>query len=144
MIRLTNYETKQKSPSLTIVCSQSKPPTTISYKPRYIMVTPPHGVTIVHDTVVFYVHTYECLLRCSFMRCIRGLSMVRTYNIYISTYRTSLSVYNIFHMINTLTASYAASMIDTTDYIMCGNGGRCRSYDHMIQPMHQPHDIPWL
>lgn len=34
-----------------------------------------------------------------------------------------------------LTASHAASMIDTTDYIMCGNGGRCRSYDYVIQAM---------
>nr|DAK10895.1 MAG TPA: hypothetical protein [Caudoviricetes sp.] len=51
------------------------------------------------------------------------LSMVRTYNIYISTYRTSLSVYNIFHTISTLTASHAASMIDTTDYIMCCHDG---------------------
>lgn len=61
--------------------------------------------------------------------------MVRTYNIYISTYRTSLSVYNIFHTISMLTASHAASMIDTTDYIVCGNGGRCRSYDHVTQSM---------
>ena len=61
--------------------------------------------------------------------------MVRTYNIYISTYRTSLSVYNIFHTISTLTASHAAPMIDTTDYIICGNGGRCRLYDHVIQSM---------
>lgn len=61
--------------------------------------------------------------------------MVRTYNIYISTYRTLLSVYNIFHMMSMLTASHAASMIDTTDYIMCGNGGQCRSYDHVIQSM---------
>nr|DAM37869.1 MAG TPA: hypothetical protein [Caudoviricetes sp.] len=34
-----------------------------------------------------------------------------------------MSVYNIFHVMDTLTASHAASMIDTTDYIMCGNGG---------------------
>lgn len=26
-------------------------------------------------------------------------------------------------------------MIDTTDYIMCGNGGRYRSYDYVIQSM---------
>lgn len=38
-------------------------------------------------------------------------------------------------MINMLTASHAASMIDTTDYIMCGNGGQCRSYDYVIQSM---------
>jgi hypothetical protein len=73
----------------------------------------------------------------------RGLSMVRTIGVYIRTYRTSLSVYNIFHMINTLTASHVASMIDTTDYTMCGNGGRYRSYDYVTQPMYQPHDIPW-
>lgn len=49
--------------------------------------------------------------------------MVRTYNIYISTYRTSLSVYNIFHMMSMLTASHAASMIDTMGDAMCGNDG---------------------
>nr|DAV33482.1 MAG TPA: hypothetical protein [Caudoviricetes sp.] len=32
-------------------------------------------------------------------------------------------------MINTLTASHAASMIDTTDYIMCGNGGYSNMYN---------------
>ena len=32
-------------------------------------------------------------------------------------------------MINTLTASHAASMIDTTDYIMCGNGGYFNMYN---------------
>lgn len=72
------------------------------------------------------------------------LSMVRTYNIYISTYRTSLSVYNVFHMISMLTASHVTSMVDTTDYTICGNGGRCLVYDHVTQPMYQPHDIPWL
>lgn len=109
------------------------------------MGTPTHGVIIVHDTVVFfYVHTYEWLFMCSFICCIRGLSMVRTYNIYISTYRTSLSVYNIFYTINTLTASHVASMIDTTDYTMCCHDRRCRSYDHVMQPMYLPHDIPWL
>lgn len=48
------------------------------------MQTPPHGVTIVHDTVVFffYVYTYEWLLMCSFMCGIRGLSMVRTIGAY--------------------------------------------------------------
>lgn len=51
-------------------------------------------MTIVHDTVVFfYVHTYEWLSMCSFMCCIRGLSVVRTIITYISTYRTSLSVW---------------------------------------------------
>nr|DAO21808.1 MAG TPA: hypothetical protein [Caudoviricetes sp.] len=34
-----------------------------------------------------------------------------------------MSVYNIFHTISTLTASHAASIIDTTDNIMCGNDG---------------------
>lgn len=56
---------------------------------------------------------------CSYVHsCVASveLSMVRTYNIYISTYRTSLSVYNIFHRMSTLTASHAASMIDTTVY----------------------------
>nr|DAE97651.1 MAG TPA: hypothetical protein [Caudoviricetes sp.] len=109
------------------------------------MVTPPHGVTIVHDTVVFFmsIHMNDYSYVHSCVASVE-LSMVRTYNIYISTYRTSLSVYNIFHTISMLTASHVASMIDSTDYIMCGNGGRCRSYDHVIQPMYQPHDIPWL
>lgn len=99
------------------------------------MQTPPFGVTIVHDTVVFFmsIHMNDC--SCVHSCVTRGLSTVRTYNIYISTYRTSLSVYNIFHMINTLTASHVASMIDTTDNTMCCHDGRCRSYDHMIQSM---------
>jgi len=86
------------------------------------MVTPPHGVTIVHDTVVFFmsIHMNDCSCVHSCVASVE-LSMVRTYNIYISTYRISLSVYNIFHTISMLTASHAASMIDTTDNIMCGN-----------------------
>lgn len=88
------------------------------------MQTPPFGVTIVHDTVVFfYAHTYEWLFMCSFMCGIRGLSMVRTIITYISTYRTLLSVYNIFHTISTLTTSHVASMIVTTDNAMCYNDG---------------------
>lgn len=109
------------------------------------MQTPPHGVTIVHDTVVFFFMSIHMNVYYDVYSCVaRGLSTVRTYNIYISTYRTSLSVYNIFHMMSTLTASHAASMIDTTDNTMCGNGGRCRSYDHTMQPMYLPYDIPWL
>lgn len=69
------------------------------------------------------------------MGYICGLSMVRTIVTYISTYRTSLSVHNMFHLWVTLTASHVASMIDTTDYTICGNGGRCRSYDYVIQSM---------
>ena len=124
---------------------QSKPPTTILYKPRYIMVTPPFGVTIVHDTVVFFmsIHRNDCSCVHSCVASVE-LSMVRTYNIYISTCRTSLSVYNIFHMINALTASHAASMIDTMEYIMCGKHNQYRSYDHVMSPMYQPYDIPWL
>lgn len=53
-----------------------------------------------------------------------ALSMVRTIIAYIRTYRTSLSVYNMFHLMITLTASHAASMINTTDNTMCCNYGR--------------------
>lgn len=88
------------------------------------------------------IHMNDCSCVHSFVASVE-LSMVRTIGAYIRTYRTSLSVYNIFHMMSMLTASHVASMIDTTDYIMCGNGGRCRSYEHMMQPMYQPHDILW-
>ena len=104
------------------------------------MQTPPHGVTIVHDTVVFFIsiHMNDCSCVHSCVASVE-LSMVRTYNIYISTYRTSLSVYNIFHMINTLTASYAASMIDTTDYAQRSDDNQCHDYDYMVHRVY----IPW-
>lgn len=110
------------------------------------MQTPPFGVTIVHDTVVFFFMSIHMNVYYDVHSCVASmeLSIVRTYYIYISTYRTLLSVYNIFHTISMLTASHAASMIDTTDYIMCSNGGRCRSYDHVMSPIRIPHDIPWL
>lgn len=129
IIRLTNY--KIKTTFINSLCSQSKPPTTISHKPRYIMQTPPHGVTIVHDTVVFFfmsIHMNDCSCVHSCVASVE-LSMVRIYNIYISTYRTSLSVYNIFHMMSTLTASYVASICDTTNNAMCNNGGYSNVYD---------------
>ncbi len=108
------------------------------------MQTPPHGVTIVHDTVVFFmsIHMNDCSRVHSCVASME-LSMVRTYNIYISTYRTSLSVYNIFHMMSMLTASHVASMINTTEYAIRDNHNQYRSYDHMMQPMYQPHDILW-
>lgn len=88
------------------------------------MQTPPFGVTIVHDTVVFFMSIHMNVYY-DVHSCVASveLSMVRTYNIYISTYRTSLSVYNIFHMINTLTASHVASMIDTIGDVMCCHDG---------------------
>lgn len=88
------------------------------------MQTPPSGVTIVHDTVVFFIsiHMNDCSCIHSCVASME-LSMVRTYNIYISTYRTLLSVHNIFHMMSTLTVSHAASMNDTTDKAVCSNDG---------------------
>lgn len=55
------------------------------------MQTPPFGVTIVHDTVVFFfmsIHINDC-------SCVPmcGLSVVRTVAIYIRTYRTYLLVW---------------------------------------------------
>ena len=51
------------------------------------MGTPPHGVTIVHDTVVFFmsIHMNDC-------SCVPmcGLSVVRAVAAYIRTYRTHL------------------------------------------------------
>lgn len=69
--------------------------------------------------------------------------MVRTNGAYIRTYQTHPLLCHVFHMMSMLTASHAASMIDTTDYIMCGNGGRCRSYDHEMLYIRITHDIPW-
>nr|DAF02900.1 MAG TPA: hypothetical protein [Caudoviricetes sp.] len=80
---------------------------------------------------------------CSSMCGIRGLSMVRTIGIYIRTYRTYLLLLSIVvHRIYTLTASYAASICDTTNNIVCGNGGHhvCDIQYHI----RIPHDIPWL
>ena len=77
-------------------------------------------MTIVHDTVVFFmsIRMNDCSCVHSCVASVE-LSMVRTYNIYISTYRTSLSEHNMVYLINALTASHVASMVDTTDNIMC-------------------------
>lgn len=80
-------------------------------------------MTIVHDTVVFFmsIHMNDC--PCVHPCVARGQSTVRTIDAYIRIYRTLLSVHNIFHMMNTLTASHATSMIDTTDNVMCYHDG---------------------
>lgn len=53
--------------------------------------------------------------------CVASVAMVRTMGTYIRIYRTSLSVYNMFHLMITLTASHVASMNDTTNDTMCND-----------------------
>ena len=60
---------------------------------------------------------------------IHGWLAVRTVVAYIRTYLTyPLLLSIVVHMIHTLTASYAASICDTTNNAMRGNGGYSNMY----------------
>lgn len=114
--------TKQKITFINSLCSQTKPPITILYID--------HGKTSLYHRLVqqlstipwsfFYVYTYEWLFMCLFMDC--AWSIYGAYNRYIcSTYRTSLSVYNMVHLMITLTASHVTYTTNTTDNAMCND-----------------------
>lgn len=114
--------TKQKITFINSLCSQSKPPITILY--IY------HGKTSLYhrlvqqlSTIPWYffmsIHMNDC--SCVYSWIVRDVSMVRTIKKYIRTYRTSLSVYNMVHLMITLTASHVTYTTNTTDNAMCND-----------------------
>ena len=119
IIRLTNYKTKQKSPSLTrcVVNRNHRQPFHINHGISWNTIWCDHCPRY-RGLFFMSIHMHNC--SCVHL-CVA--SVVRTSGTYISTYRTSLSVYNIFHMMSMLTASHVASMVDTTDNIMCCHDG---------------------
>lgn len=114
--------TKQKITFINSLCSQSKPPITILY--IY------HGKTSLYHRLVqqlstipwyffMFIHMNDC--SCVYSWIVRDVSMVRTIKKYIRTYRTSLSVYNMVHLMITLTASHVTYTTNTTDNAMCND-----------------------